>query len=293
LLLALLGVAGCLLHEALDESERPLAFSHRLHVEEQGLACADCHGKWDESDDPGMPRAAQCALCHNELDAEKPPERHAETLFDDKTFRAANAGVQSDEILFSHQKHATRGDDCMVCHAEVARDEGTLAERGAALRMSMDACVACHADSAGPSLTDCSSCHAEIRVGVAPPSHHANWTRYHGTIVRGRSRERTDQCALCHEPSTCTTCHHVELPQSHNNFWRRRGHGLTASMDRDSCATCHDSDSCQRCHEEVRPQSHTGSWGEPQDRHCRVAFATRTRRVTIRRRPCHRITCPR
>ena len=61
---------------------------------------------------------------------------------------------------------------------------------------------------------------------------------------------RSDQCSLCHQPSECTDCHSVELPESHDNFFRRRGHGLIASMDRQSCATCHDSDSCDRCHQE-------------------------------------------
>lgn len=267
-LLLLLYLTGCILVDALVQEERPFAFSHRQHVEEEGLECADCHSRWDEDDDPGMPRAAQCALCHKDLDEEKPPALQVASLFDGEGFRAAHAGRQADEIQFSHLSHATRGLDCLACHAEVARDEGSLAGRSAELRMSMDACLACHDAGTGPRESDCAACHAEIRLGASPPSHRANWTRYHGTIVRGRSSERSDQCALCHQPSECTTCHQIELPESHNNYWRRRGHGLTASMDRDSCATCHDSDSCQRCHEETRPMSHVGAWGEPMDRHC-------------------------
>jgi len=239
-LVALLYLGGCVLVDALMQSERPFAFSHALHVEEQGLECADCHSRWEDSEDPGMPRAAQCALCHAELDAEKPIELRVAPLFDGESFRAARAGHQSDEILFSHQQHATRGLEC----------------------------TACHGASAGPRLSDCAACHAEIRTGAAPPSHRANWTRYHGTLVRGRASERLDQCALCHQPADCTNCHKIELPANHNNYWRRRGHGLTASMDRDSCATCHESDSCQRCHDEIRPMSHVGMWGEPRDRHC-------------------------
>jgi hypothetical protein len=268
--LALAYMAGCILNGERDGSEkdRGLAFDHRLHVEDQGLACADCHARWEDSEDPGMPRAAQCALCHGELDAEKPPERQVATMFDGGVFRTTGAGRQSDEIVFSHRLHATRTQDCNTCHAEVARDEGRLAHKGDGLRMSMDACIACHTSSSGPPEPDCSACHVEIRAGLAPPSHRANWTRYHGTLVRGRPLYRSDQCALCHEPTDCTNCHHIQLPESHNNYWRRRGHGLTASMDRDSCMTCHDSDSCQRCHEDTRPLSHTGSWGEPHDRHC-------------------------
>src|SRR5688572_14970571 len=267
-LLALLYMAGCILVDALVQEQRAFAFSHRLHVEEEGLDCGDCHGRWAEDEDPGMPLAAQCALCHADLDAEKPPELRVEALFEGKDFRAAHAGRQSDEVLFSHRYHATLELECTACHADVASDEGTLAARGAALRMSMDSCLACHDAGAGPREAECAACHAEIRQDALPPSHHANWTRYHGSVVRARADERTDQRALCHQPSECTSCHQIERPANHNNYWRRRGHGLTASMDRDSCATCHDSDSCERCHDEIRPQNHVGNWGEPTDRHC-------------------------
>jgi hypothetical protein len=261
-------LAGCFLVDALVQEERPLAFSHRLHVEETGFDCTDCHGGAADAEDPGMPSPAQCALCHSDLDAEKPEHLRVETLVVDGELRAAHAGRQSDEILFSHAAHASRAPDCAACHADVAQDDGALADLAPGLRTSMEECLACHATSGGPALEDCGACHAEIRAGEAPPSHRASWMRFHGTVVRGFPGERIDQCTLCHQPSECTTCHQIEPPAGHNNFFRRRGHGLTASMDRDSCATCHDSDSCARCHDEVRPQSHTGSFGAPTDRHC-------------------------
>lgn len=266
--LAFLGVMGCTLKEPAELQEPRYAFGHRVHVEDEGLECADCHSHWEDAEDPGMPLAAQCKLCHSTLDEEKPAEQQVDTLFEGSTYLAAHAGRQSEEILFPHQRHATLGLDCNACHAGVATDDGSLAQRGPELRMSMDACLACHASSSGPALEDCAACHAEIRSGVAPPSHLADWTRYHGSAVRGRSKERSDQCALCHQPAECTNCHQIQLPENHTNYWRRRAHGLTASMDRDKCATCHDSDSCQRCHEEIRPTSHVGSWGAPKDRHC-------------------------
>jgi hypothetical protein len=267
-ILALACLAGCMIADALVEPEKRFAFSHRAHGEDLSLECGNCHGRAEDSEDPGLPRAAQCALCHAELDAEKPPERQVKSLFGPDGFLAARAGRQSEEIVFSHQSHVARGLECSACHADVAGDDGSLAQRGDAMRMGMDACVDCHVQSTGPPLEDCAACHAEIRSGVAPPNHRANWTRFHGTVARGRSSDRMDQCALCHKDSECADCHAVELPESHTNFWRRRGHGLTASMDRQSCETCHDKDSCNRCHEEVRPQSHTGGFGAPQDRHC-------------------------
>jgi hypothetical protein len=68
-------LAGCYFVDRLgsDEDEGP-RFSHRIHVEDQGLDCSDCHVGAEDSDEPGMPVAMQCALCHVDLDAEKPPE---------------------------------------------------------------------------------------------------------------------------------------------------------------------------------------------------------------------------
>jgi len=266
--LALFFLGGCILVDALVQSEPEFAFSHRLHVEDEGLDCSSCHLGAEDSDEPGMPVLGQCMLCHEDIDAEKPPARQVASLFDGQVFRAARAGAQSDEIRFPHLGHVTRGMDCTECHAEVAQDDGTLARLGSALRLSMEDCLACHATRGGPQEADCSACHAEIDSGSPPPSHRAQWRRYHGSVVRARSEERADRCTLCHQPSECTTCHNVEMPANHGNYWRRRGHGVVAAQDRESCVTCHDTDSCERCHEDTRPMGHSGSWGAPLDRHC-------------------------
>jgi hypothetical protein len=80
----------------------------------------------------------------------------------------------------------------------------------------------------------------------------------HGQAVRAASQALADRCSLCHTESTCTTCHQESPPENHNNFWRIRGHGIAAQMDRGNCATCHRADSCDRCHAEVLPQNHGG-----------------------------------
>jgi hypothetical protein len=250
------------------DAARPFAFPHRPHVEDEGLECGDCHGQWEESEDPGRPLAAQCALCHAELDAEKPPGLRFDALFEGERFRVTAAGRQAEEILFSHRDHARRAGDCNACHAVVAADEGRLGELSADVRLSMERCLACHAAGGGPGREDCAACHAERRAERAPPSHRADWTRFHGTLVRARPEARAEQCGLCHRPASCESCHQLELPASHTNYWRRRAHGIEASLDRTRCATCHDTDACQRCHEEVRPSNHAGSWGSPRNRHC-------------------------
>ncbi|HEX6882245.1 MAG TPA: cytochrome c3 family protein [Planctomycetota bacterium] len=266
--LVLAALAGCSLVETLlpEAQPEPFAFSHRLHVEAAALACTDCHAPGPDGE-PGWPAPADCARCHAE-EASVPPERRVAALFEGERYRAARVGAQADEIVFAHAPHAASL-DCASCHATVAADDGGLATLRGALVLSMDACLACHADHrAAPQEVDCAACHVEIRADRAPPSHALAWTSNHGLVARARSGARLDRCAMCHAESSCDACHQTQLPESHDNFFRRRGHGLQSSLDRASCDTCHDPDSCSRCHAETRPLSHTGSFGAPRDRHC-------------------------
>jgi len=263
-LMALTG-AGCMLFSG-DKHELPLAFPHRAHV--GVLQCADCHPGAADSDEPGMPSPQQCALCHNDLDANKPPEKHAATLFEGTTLKATRAVRLSGELIFSHQKHAGAESNCGACHTGIETSERI----GAEMHSSMRRCMDCHAERTV--ANDCATCHREIRQDVKPEDHFHNWQLTHGKVVRAATGGRammeasTTNCALCHSESTCVSCHMDVPPPSHNNFWRLHGHGVAAQMDRQNCAACHKPDSCERCHENMEPQSHTGMFGAPKDTHC-------------------------
>lgn len=262
-ILALFGLAGCAIIGSLQSGEKPFAFSHKLHVEDQGLGCVDCHTKWDKSDEPGMPGAKQCALCHADIDKEKPPEKQIAQLFDGEKFKAHMYSEQAEIISFSHQKHAARDNDCTVCHAAVAASDAVAPE----LKLKMEDCQKCHAQRKGPS--DCTACHASISKELPPPNHDTKWMREHGRTMRAKNNDmRAERCDTCHTEASCLQCHKAEQPENHTNYWRRRGHGLTASMDRRSCSACHQPESCDACHSQTKPSNHAGSWGNPLDRHC-------------------------
>jgi len=257
-----LSLMGCVLFEALDPSAKVFGFSHRVHVVGEGLECAACHRNWEKSDDPGMPSAKVCALCHEESDEAKPPERRIAALYDGKVYKSKRVMALDDELLFSHKSHATRGVECSACHAAISEND----ELTTALAPSMDSCTKCHAQSAASN--DCAVCHREIRADVAPADHRTNWKRIHGEAVRECRRDTASRCELCHTESSCTACHQTELPANHNAHWRRRAHGLEASRDRESCATCHSASTCDDCHRETQPQSHRAGFGSPKNRHC-------------------------
>jgi hypothetical protein len=262
LLASAAGLAGCFLADLVGTPLRTLEFSHRLHVEDQGLDCTDCHAGAEDSDEPGMPAPLQCALCHEDLDAEKPPELKIATLFVDGKLRAEHASALPDEVIFSHLLHVSTGQECAACHGKIEESDGI----GPEVAVDMDECMSCHASRAV--ANECTTCHSQLSQDRPPPSHDLAWREVHGSVVRARSTELLDDCYLCHSESSCATCHEIDPPQDHTNYWRRRGHAFSAAFDRDRCAACHQPDACNRCHEQALPLSHAGSWGGTLSNHC-------------------------
>jgi len=261
LTLMLLCAAGCVLLDGFGPAQRRFAFAHALHGADQGLTCLGCHADAQAGDAPGLPSPDTCAVCHDELDAAAPPERAVATLFDGEDFRAAHAGRQSAEIVFSHALHAARL-ECNTCHRGIESNQDVLT-LGAA---TMDDCTACHARE--KVANECATCHREVTQAWKPPSHAADWERGHGLAVRSLSDASTDDCALCHTESSCLICHKEEPPRSHTHHFRQRGHAIQAALDRQNCAACHEPDSCDACHREVQPKSHTGSFSGTLSTHC-------------------------
>ncbi len=244
-------------------------FSHALHVGEKKLECSLCHSAASVAEAPGMPGLRVCTPCHEDFDADKPEELRVQSFFDaEGRYKAQHVARQSSEILFSHGVHV--GDhelSCEDCHGSTGTSEVIPMES----RVTMDRCISCHRESG--KRGDCQDCHREIRREWAPDSHSKNWGRSHGArylACEGMSDRGgwVNRGEICHEKTTCQSCHQEELPRNHTNFWRIKGHGVLTSIDRSRCWTCHRSDFCERCHQGTRPRSHTGTWGSPRDRHC-------------------------
>jgi hypothetical protein len=129
-------------------------------------------------------------------------------------------------------------------------------------------CMQCHADR-GLDNADCRRCHRQIDRDWRPYSHARAWDEQHGEIVRRGDPASQHRCELCHDQTTsCQACHHTSMPRNHDNYFRLRGHGMMAALDRSRCYTCHRTDTCEQCHSETRPLSHRGGYGSPQQRHC-------------------------
>jgi hypothetical protein len=258
-LLFALAAAGCAVFNAMGTAEQKSGFSHAQHGAAAGLTCVNCHRTAEREDEAGMPRQNQCQICHQKLDADKPPEKRAAALFVDGELRRTPRDQLADEVLFSHAKHAAADMDCTACHVGIDTDAPQPA-------MRMSGCVDCHTERRA--ANECATCHREVRADRPPPSHAFGWERTHGKAVRAHGVDTADDCALCHEESGCAKCHLEVPPANHNNYFRLRGHGLMARMDRQNCEACHRSDSCDACHRESRPLNHNGSFGTPRNNHC-------------------------
>jgi hypothetical protein len=254
--------ASCAWIQSLTGGSPRFAFSHAIHVVGEKLDCVMCHENVGVSDQPGMPVLDTCDTCHADIDADKPEAKHVANLFAKEEFAAVHASKLDQEQIFSHKLHVKQVKSCSACHTDIEHNVAIDAE----IAVPMASCTACHAERKVPS--GCATCHREIREETAPPSHEHDWKRFHGRVVRAGSVATADSCQLCHTESTCLQCHKEEEPQSHNEFFRLRSHGLVARMDRATCAVCHTPDSCDECHRDTRPLSHTGLWGGPRDSHC-------------------------
>jgi hypothetical protein len=263
LALSVAGLAGCFLADLVVSASSEPAFSHRIHVEDAGLDCTDCHLGVEDSDEPGMPVESQCLLCHEGLDADKPPERGIGPLFEDGKLAARHLSALPDEVRFSHLMHVSAALECSSCHGAVELS----AAIGPEVRVVMESCQACH--EALGTANECRTCHEELSLDHPPSSHAFLWTERHGELVRDEPRVLEQQrCSTCHGESSCQDCHLNERPRSHTSFWRRRGHAQEAAFDRNGCSTCHDADSCNRCHAEVVPTTHGATWGGSRNNHC-------------------------
>lgn len=255
-------LAGCAVLDRLGGGDEPLAFSHALHVGQEELDCVICHDGAFTDDAPGMPYPDTCRLCHDELDAEAPPERRVETLFEGDEYRAARHSELGEEVVFSHLRHVDAGVECASCHAGI----DTNARLDARVGVGMPACMGCHEGRDQPN--ECATCHTEVDRDWVPPSHAHQWDLLHGDASKRCLAKTSGDCALCHTERSCVDCHLSQPPASHTDVFRRRTHGFHASLDRESCSACHRPDSCNACHQETRPMSHTGSWGGTRSRHC-------------------------
>ena len=255
--LALAVVAAALLgSEAKVKPE--VKFSHRLHAEDVGVECKDCHPGVAESKsgaDDLLPTMEQCAACHAVENTDECSKCHTDV---DKPRPFERVAKYSPK--FNHAKHLERGVACETCHDQIAKADTAGTEK----LPVMEACVKCHDGMQAEKA--CIACH-ENPKGKLPADHHsALWSKQHGDEAK---LDDARSCAMCHERNDCQECHqgdNLGRPRAHPPGFESK-HPLEFRSGRTECSACHDERSfCAECHLErnVYPRSHQrASWANP------------------------------
>lgn len=164
-----------------SSTEQPIQFNHKIHMDEAGMSCADCHPFRDDGTFAGIPPLAKCAECHEEPIGETPQEKAfvEEYVAKGREVPWLVYSRQPMNAYFSHVAHVTTGKfPCEECHGDhgattsvppyqVNRISGySRAVGGAAIAgrpvlptevMRMDTCSDCH--EAHGRRSPCLECH--------------------------------------------------------------------------------------------------------------------------------------
>ncbi len=142
------------------KATQPIAFNHRVHLEEAGLTCLDCHTDAKTRVMAGLPGKEACLDCHDADDEDTAghPEKAKLIPFADSDANIpwVRVAVTRPDVFFSHRRHVTAGGlECVKCHV----DQPTLAAPPPRVRlvMRMNDCLACHEER--NVSTDCVACH--------------------------------------------------------------------------------------------------------------------------------------
>ena len=253
---------GCIaVQELALYAERPIRFSHAVHGTKADLTCDKCHVDAKNADTVGMPAPQKCVLCHNNKEAY---DAKLKPFLVEKKVKWTQATQQIGDIKFAHNAHLAKNVSCVACHQDIESSEAISPD----LKMSMNQCMTCHQQRSVSNA--CITCHKEQTPAMAPVTHKINWQQGHGKVAHSGSMDGKNQCSVCHTASSCTSCHETTQPKTHTEYWKIKGHAISASIDRETCNTCHKPDSCNTCHSQTAPRSHLPSWGAPRDNHCQT-----------------------
>lgn len=224
-----------------SEDATGFSFDHRLHVEDAGAACGDCHSAMATSNSlltRSMPGHDECSACHDLDDTDACGTCHV-----DAEDPSGYAAKQSQVDLFNHESHVSSM-DCDDCHGGAPEFTAKPAKAD---------CRGCHATLAN--LQDCALCHSAGAHNV-PQSHDGLWEWWHGVAAGSNAVS----CTECHVQDDCQKCHGGDnvRPRAHPlNF--EFSHALDAKSSRVDCTVCHTEPSyCADCHAAnfVIPQTH-------------------------------------
>ncbi len=156
-LLALaLVVAGFVLVRG-SSVEQPIDFDHRLHIEDIGFQCTDCHLYAETGIRATIPNVDICAYCHAAPMTDSTSEALVvEHIEKGEPIPWRKVTRVPAHVFFSHRRHTSVADiECVTCHGDV--EQRTTAFDRPPIKLSMSQCMDCHQER--DASNDCILCH--------------------------------------------------------------------------------------------------------------------------------------
>jgi hypothetical protein len=135
---------------------QPIPFSHKTHVADVKLDCADCHvypAKFGDS--VSIPDAPRCLECHA-FSASQTSTPSALKAFSDKKQPIPWVRIFAlrDFVFFDHRYHLLNGAQCDDCHGPIGTED-VVSDRLGTTKMAF--CQPCHVKTGAK--TGCNTCH--------------------------------------------------------------------------------------------------------------------------------------
>ena len=137
---------------------QPISYNHKVHIEEAGLECIDCHKYAESMARASIPNINLCEDCHGNEPISKSPEEKKLIEFIEQKQNIPWKQIYSvpDHVHFSHRRHVVIGElKCSNCHGNVS--ELTAPAQYPFLIPSMGNCIDCHKQH--KITNDCLACH--------------------------------------------------------------------------------------------------------------------------------------
>lgn len=135
---------------------QPLAYSHKVHIEDAAFDCVDCHDGVDKGPIAHIPSVGFCMDCHDFIATENPAVQQLTEYYnrnEEPPWQRVYGWYEEAHVRFNHAPHIRSGVECATCHGDVA--EMTVAER--VVDHSMRFCIDCHEQE--QASNDCLVCH--------------------------------------------------------------------------------------------------------------------------------------
>jgi hypothetical protein len=172
--------------------DQPVPFSHKHHVQDDGIDCRYCHSSVDKSASAGMPSTEVCMTCHSQIWTDSPnltPVR--ESFRSGQPIEWARVHDLPDFAYFNHSIRVKKGVSCVSCHGRV--DEMPITWKEKSLSMSW-----------------CLDCHRNPEKFIRPREHvyDLTWKPKGDQIAQGKELLTEYHVLNKFQLTNCSTCHH-------------------------------------------------------------------------------------